>query len=321
MRHGEQGWLLFLLAEASAQGAGRARVWRALKTLGSAVIRDGVYLLPQRVDIERELAEQQTEVRRGGGQAFIFSTPTAGSDTPLLQALFDRTAEFSAVAEGARQFLNGDSKLNEADARRALRSLQRDLAALVATDYFPNFAQDEARVALAAAEETFLQRFSPGEPHAASRAIVRLNREDYQNRVWATRQRLWVDRIASAWLIKRWIDERARFRWLKNPTDCPKDAIGFDFDGATFSHVGELVTFEVLLRAFALDADPALLRIATMVHALDVPGSIYSPEAAGFEMLLGGARERCTSDDDLVTVIFPPLDFLYAGFAREAVAR
>ena len=75
-------------------------------------------------------------------------------------------------------------------------------------------------------------------------------------------ERLWVDRVASAWLIRRFIDPEARFRWLAKPSDCPKSALGFDFDGATFTHVGERVTFETLMASFGLDDDAALARLA-----------------------------------------------------------
>jgi hypothetical protein len=90
--------------------------------------------------------------------------------------------------------------------------------------------------------------------------------------VWGTRQHLWVDRVASAWLITRFIDNEATFVWLAKPSDLPRGAVGFDFDGAEFTHVSELVTFEVLLASFGLDGDEALQRIGTMVHGLDVGG-------------------------------------------------
>jgi hypothetical protein len=95
-----------------------------------------------------------------------------------------------------------------------------------------------------------------------------------------------VNRVASAWLIRRFIDPEARFKWLARPSDCPKSALGFDFDGAAFTHVGDRVTFETLMVSFSLEEDPALLRPAAMVHQLDVGGE-PGPEAAGFEAVLG----------------------------------
>lgn len=91
---------------------------------------------------------------------------------------------------------------------------------------------------------------SPDEPHMVIGTIPKLRISDYQQRVWATRRRPWVDRLACAWLIRRFIDPRAKFLWMSNPAECPAGAIGFDFDGATFSHVDNRVTFEVLLAGF-----------------------------------------------------------------------
>ncbi len=158
---------------------------------------------------------------------------------------------------------------------------------------------------------------SPDEPHETAGHIARLDAGPYQGRVWATRRRLWVDRVASAWLIRRFIDRQARFRWLASPADCPRRALGFDFDGAAFTHVGERITFEVLMASFGLEADAALTRLAAMVRALDVGGEPV-PEARGFEAVLAGARERCPNDDTLLEAMSTVLDSLYAHFEREA---
>ena len=104
--------------------------------------------------------------------------------------------------------------------------------------------------------------------------------------------------MASAWLIRRFIDPEARFLWLKSAADCPKKAVGFDFDGATFSHVGSRVTFENLLVAFSLET-PALLRLGVVVHGLDA-GGVQPPEAAGVERVLAGMRDAITNDDQLL---------------------
>jgi hypothetical protein len=123
--------------------------------------------------------------------------------------------------------------------------------------------------------------------------------------------------VASAWLIRHFIDPGARFLWLAKPSDCPKRALGFDFDGAAFSHVGERVTFETLMASFGLEADPALARLATLVHALDVGGEAVA-EARGLEAIMAGARERLDDDDALLAEMSRVLDSLYAHFAREA---
>jgi hypothetical protein len=126
---------------------------------------------------------------------------------------------------------------------------------------------------------------------------------------------LWVDRVASAWLIRRFIDPDAKFLWLAQPADCPKKALGFDFDGATFTHVGDRVSFETLMASFGLEDDSALARLAAIVHHLDVGGEPV-PEAVGFEAVMTGARERLEDDDALLAEMSNVLDSLYAHFRR-----
>ena len=115
--------------------------------------------------------------------------------------------------------------------------------------------------------------YAQGEPRISRRRLRPGDRARYQSRTWATRKDPWVDRLASAWLIKRFIDPAARFAWLDRPSSLPRKAVGYDFDGAEFTHVGNRVTFEVLMETFGLDSDPALAAIGASVHFLDVGGA------------------------------------------------
>ena len=124
----------------------------------------------------------------------------------------------------------------------------------------------------------------------------------------------------SAWLIQRFIDKKASFVWLTDVRRCPKDALGFDFDGASFSHVGDKVTFEVLMHAFALEKDAALQRVAEMVHVLDVGGE-PTAEASGFEAVLAGARSRVEDDDHLLAEMGSVLDSLYVHFQNSKTTK
>lgn len=158
-------------------------------------------------------------------------------------------------------------------------------------------------------------RFTPDEPRPAHGKVRERLRKDYRRRTWATRERLWIDRVASAWLIQRFIDPGAKFLWLKRIKDCPRCAVGFDFDGAEFSHVDSRVTFEVLLASFGLQKDASLAHVAALVHHLDV-GGIPTAEGAGFATIMAGARSLHPDDDDaLLKAMTPVLDSLYAGYA------
>jgi hypothetical protein len=119
--------------------------------------------------------------------------------------------------------------------------------------------------------------------------------------------------LASAWLIKRFIDRKARFKWIDKPKHRPRNAVGFDFDGAEFTHVGNRVTFEVLLMSFALDGDAALNRLASTIHFLDI-GGVPAADASGLELILRGARDNARSDDELVTAAATVFDHVYMAY-------
>src|SRR5262249_43689548 len=133
-------------------------------------------------------------------------------------------------------------------------------------------------------------------------------------------EHLWIDRVASAWLIKRFIDPRAEFVWLKRVKDCPRRALGFDFNGAEFTHVDSKVTFEVLLASFGLEQDAGLARLGALIHHLDV-GGIPVAEGPGLATIMAGARKLQPDDDALLKAMSPVFDSLYAGYCSpEALA-
>jgi len=170
--------------------------------------------------------------------------------------------------------------------------------------------------ALADTEAALNARFSPNEPRPAHRKIPRRDLKDYCGRTWATRQHVWIDRVCSAWLIRRFIDPKARFVWLKRIQDKPKRAIGFDFDNAEFSHVDSKVTFEVLLTSFGLEGDRGLARLGLLVRFLDV-GGIPVAEAPGLAAIVSGARSLQPDDDALLLSVTPALDSLYHTYRTE----
>ena len=204
--------------------------------------------------------------------------------------------------------------LKAAGAGLLLAGVAREVSAVVARDFFPGEPRKQMEGALADAEAALNARFAPDEPHAAHRKIRLRDRKDYRGRTWATRERLWIDRVASAWLIRRFIDPKAKFLWLKRVKDCPSTAVGFDFDGAEFTHVDSKVTFEVLLASFNLEQDAGLPRLGALVHHLDV-GGIPIAEGPGFATIMAGARSLQQHDDALLKALTPVLDSLYAGYA------
>lgn len=297
-------WLALVLSLPTSNATARMRIWRALKTLGCGALRDGVYLLPDGAAALQALAELARTAQQSGGEAQVLRVGIVDAQQDAaLRALFDRGEQYRELVAAATTAA-GDA----AHRAKALRTLRRDFDAIAAIDFFPGEAQAQARQALADLEAAL----SPGEPRAAAGRIRRLDAADYQGRTWATRRHLWVDRMASAWLIRRFIDRKARFVWLDKPEHCPRRALGFDFDGAAFTHVAGRVTFEVLAASFGLDADPALRRIGDIVHFLDA-GGIAVDTAPGVEAILAGARSRADDDDALLDEAGRIFDFLYAA--------
>jgi len=312
------GWLLLVISLPTSSATGRMRIWRALKSLGCVALRDGAYLLPTGAGHAEALRELGDECVREGGSAWLMAvTPGSADDESAYRQLFDRSEQYAELRSSWKRENRGLRSLSPADLARLKRRLQKEFDALRATDFFPSEASAEAEAAWVDFGKRIDALVSPDEPHERAGKVPRLDPGKYRGRTWATRRRLWVDRVASAWLIRRFIDPDARFRWLAKPSECPKSALGFDFDGATFTHVGDRVTFETLLASFDLDGDAALARLGTIVHALDVGGEPV-PEAIGFEAVMAVARERIGDDDALLAEMSNVLDSLYAHFERDA---
>lgn len=312
-------WLLLVVSLPTQGATARMRIWRTLKSNGCMALRDGAYLLPAGAQREQVLQELADECVREGGSAWLMHVqPLSAAEDDSYRNLFDRSEDYAELRKAWKAAHRGLRSLAASELTRLQRRLQRDHDAVRAIDFFPGEASVEAEAAWTDFNQRLARLLSPDEPHDTTGGVPRLDPAPYQGRTWATRQRLWIDRVASAWLIRRFIDREARFRWLAKPSDCPKKALGFDFDGATFTHVGDRVTFQTLLASFGLENDAALTRLGALVHQLDVGGEPV-PEAVGFEAVMAGARERLADDDALLGEMSQVLDSLYAHFAREAV--
>jgi hypothetical protein len=295
----------------------RMRVWRSLRSSGCGVLRDGVYLLPTGAPQAKVLEQVESEVRAAGGFAMTVELkPTSPAQLEYLRRLFDRSGEYGALVAKLAAAKRGLARLGRRKADTLVQRLRRSHQALAETDYFPGEARQQAQQALAALESDARSLLAPGEPRAGKGRVRRLDPARYRRRIWATRSDLWVDRLASAWLVKRFIDPDARFVWLDRPGDRPKAAVGFDFDGAEFTHVESRITFEVLLRSFDLERDPALVSIGQAVHYLDA-GGIPMADAKGVETLLRGIKAKAGSDDRTLAEALMVFDLLYAAYANK----
>ena len=310
-------WLMLVVSLPGRSQTPRMRLWRALKGAGAAMLRDGVYVLPESGGARALFNAQVDEANQAGGSAHVVSfTSTDPKQETELRGAFDRTQAYAQALERLAVLRRELRKLAEAEARKRLTASRRELEAVAAIDFFPGVARAQVETALADAEYALNAQFAPDEPRVKKTTIPHRRVQDYRSHVWATRQHLWIDRVASAWLIRRFIDPRAQFRWLKKPADCPRRAVGFDFDGAEFSHVGARVTFQVLAASFGLDRDPRLTRLGRLIGYLDI-GGVPVADAAGFASVMAGARTRHGEDDDaLLADMSIVLDCLYAAYSE-----
>lgn len=306
-------WLLLTATLPTHPSALRVRVWRALKLTGAAALRDGVYLLPATAPTAQALWEIERLIRESGVDAHMLEVAARDqAQENTFRSLFDRSELYAELLESIKQARSSIKTATEAALHKLLRGLEQQLHALQASDFFPGKSGDKARAALIALRGEVERHLSPGEPRARAQAITRQMIAEFQGRTWATRKRPWVDRLASAWLIQRFIDKAPTFVWLDDPKKCPKAALGFDIDSASFTHVGDRVTFEVLAHTFGLDSDTGIARLGELVHYIDI-GGIPVDEAAGVETLVRGLQAQHDSDDALLAASLSIFDALYAA--------
>ncbi|PXW95214.1 hypothetical protein C7444_11059 [Sphaerotilus hippei] len=310
-------WLILTATLPTSPSGLRVKVWRALKATHCATLREGVYILPLQAGSAAAFPALEATIRAAGAQAHLLEVPARDeAQEAVFRALFDRTghyAEFQQALKAAHSLL---SAAPEAEARRGLRQLDQQLKGLLACDFFPAAPAEQARAGLTALQAALERRWSPGEPVATGQAVPLLDVAHYQGCTWATRARPWVDRIATAWLITRFVDRRPTFVWLADARQAPRDALTFDLDGARFTHVGEQVTFEVVAQAFDLLAQPGLRRLAALVHVLDVGGPPQD-EAPGLDLLVRGLQALHADDDALLAAALPLFDTVLAGLAPD----
>jgi len=298
----------------------RMRVWRSLKDSGCGVLRDGVYVLPASASASAILEKIESDIRSSGGFAMRVELHLKTEEQrACLPALFDRTPEYAVLRDKTKDTRASLRRLGPRKAQTALDRLQRQFDRLDTMDFFPGAAKAQTTDAILALKRDYQEIYSRNEPHVSHRRLRAADRAKYRSRTWATRKDPWVDRLASAWLISRFIDPAARFLWLDRPSSLPKRSVGYDFDGAEFTHIGKRVTFEVLMEAFGLEKDLALAAIGASVHFLDIGGSAVA-DAKGLETVLKGVKENARTDDAMLSEAMRILDHFYSAYAERRTA-
>jgi hypothetical protein len=205
-------WMVLTASLPTTPSGLRVRIWRSLKTTGCATLREGVYILPATASSANDLWAIEKSIQEGGADAHMLELQARdAAQERAFRALFDRSAQYADFAQSLKGARKAVKTAGEPELRKLLRTLDRQLQAIRAIDYFPSKSSAGAADGLETLRAEIEKMLSPGEPAPSAGAIERLARESFQRRTWATRKRPWVDRLATAWLVQRFVDAEPRF--------------------------------------------------------------------------------------------------------------
>jgi hypothetical protein len=318
------GWLLFIMQLPTRPAAPRIKVWRRLQQIGSIALRGSVYVLPHTAQAREDFEWLAGEVKTAGGQVSILAAHalTEEEHASIVKAFQDaRSEDYRSLAAAVNKEATSRKALSPAvrrRAERALRGAQQQLVDLDAIDFGGSPDRDRA----AAAVSALAARLTPSErKDRMSAKGDHLTPHNFTGRTWVTRPRPGVDRMSSAWLIRRFIDPKARFAFRGTaPSDKSRD-IPFDMFGVDFGHQGDRCTFEVLANRFGID-DPAVKRIGEIVHDVDLKDARYGhAESAVVTELIEGLRRAHADDHALLEHGMTMFGGLFESFRAAPTTR
>src|SRR5919197_1584371 len=319
----EGRWLLLIHQLPPKPNYFRVKIWRRLQRLGAVAIKNSVYVLPKNDQTQEDFQWALREIVAGGGEASLCEARfVEGLSDAQVEALFQeaRAADYDEVAKEARRVAEVPLEEGEtSDGRRTqleidVARLKRRLAEVVAIDFFGAPGRETAE-GLVSGVETRMRDKRLGK-HGVS--VMGARHENLQGKTWVTRKGIYVDRMASAWFVRRFIDSGARFKFVppKGYKPLPGE-LRFDMFEAEFTHEGDRCTLEVLLERMDL-RDPALGPIAEIVHDIDLKDSKFGrQETPGIERLIAGIHMAHKEDETRLLRASGVLDDLYEYFRRK----
>src|SRR5438876_11634961 len=299
-------WLLLIHQLPAKPAYQRVKIWRRLQGIGAIAVKNAVHVLPMNEETQEDFEWLLREIEEGGGEAFVCEARLIdGLSDQEIRALFDhaRDADYAQLVKDARALaksLRPNAKGSAlAEVRAQVARLRKRLADVVSIDFFGAIGREAAEGLLRDLEA----RLNENEP------VVKKARIDskagafgaLRGRTWVTRQGVHVDRIGSAWLIRRFIDAEAHFKFVSGKGYRPVDGeLRFDMFQGEFTHEGDQCTFEVLLDRVG-PSDPALRAIAEIIHDIDLRDSKFGrAEGVGIRTLVDGIA--LTTPDDLARI-------------------
>ncbi len=280
-------WLLLVFSLPAKRASERVDIWRKLQRYGAIPLRSSGYLLPNSPETKERFEWLAASIRKYKGQASVVQVqaidelPAEKVQQPFCEA---RSRDYEKLMRELRRLKNGKKS------NRNLASIRRRFSEIVAIDFFDSPLRSRVEALLASAAHNGVR------PAAAQKAV----KKEYQKRVWITRPRPGIDRVSSAWLIRRYIDPAARFTFADDPEEHP-DAIPFDmFQSAGFGHRGEDCTFETLRKEFGI-RDLKVAKVAEIIHDADLDdGKFGHEEGRGLDRVLIGWAQQGLSDEELL---------------------
>jgi len=309
----------------------RVRIWRKLQKLGAVAVKNSVYALPFNEKTHEDFQWLKQEIEAAGGEATVFRAGAieGATDREIIAAFRkardDEYAQVSAELDGLMGALRQQKRGGHLSVGRIsqyeaeLDKLHKELERIVSTDFFGAGGRAAALAAYERAHKGLRATQSRNAPPAQSKQARSggINLAQYQARRWMTRRNLFVDRLAAIWLIKRFIDPKARFFFVAEG-ETVEGALGFDLYGGEFTHRGEDCTFETMLKEFGLTDDAGLRSLAEIVHDLDLKDQKFNrSEAAGLGAVIRGLADTLKDDRKLAQHCCPVFDGLYELLGRE----
>lgn len=288
-------WLLLLYGLPAKGNTARVSLWRRLKKAGAVQLKTSAYMLPDSPEHRERFQWLATEIKESGGEAALIRVAEIeGMSDAQIVGMFNeaRAAEYNELSEECRKMVADAKRSQQAELAAKFARQQRRLYEVKEVDYFNSPAVDDARMSLQRLERLLHPKGQPTVQPA-------LSVKEFQGKTWMTRPRPGIDRAGSAWLIRRFIDPRAKFVFGSEPSLHPK-ALPFDMADVEFSHHGEDCTFETLVKRFGI-ADKAVLKMAEMVHDADLEdGKFQRTECIGINAVLTGWARTEISDAELL---------------------
>jgi hypothetical protein len=306
-------WLFLLFNLPAKQSSDRVKVWRRLKKFGAIQLKTSTYVLPDEpVHYERFQWLAKEIVDTGGEATLVRVKDIEGMPYAAVVALFNegRARDYDEIVEPLTQLIkNRKARKVPAETFAAeLDKVRRRFQEIQEIDYFQSSRGEDLRTLFQKAE-------SLGSPKKKPETRARLRVEDYRGKTWITRPRPEIDRVGSAWLIRKFIDAGAKFVFANTPTEAPQ-AIPYDMFEVEFSHHGDCCTFETLIERFSI-RERAVLRIAELIHDADLEDEKFDRvEGFGVEQIFKGWAKQGLTDQEILAKGFECFDGLYAQFKR-----